>query len=85
MAPARCSLLVVDTNGETPLHEKKLKTKKVVNRELLIDFATPASVPLPPALFVTVVSEKRTFSVEEPVTMFDVEVPKAPHSVTLVA
>lgn len=77
-------LLVEDCDGEQILYDEIVKiTPKTVNRGFAVDFTVPTTDPLPPSMFVTLISEKWLHSQwRSPVKMFDIHLPKALHSLT---
>lgn len=80
----RFLLIVEDVDGQNILHDDVITvTEASVTRILQLDAFVPVSDPLPPNLFVTVVSEKWLNSKwRAPVRMFHMRLPKKPLSPT---
>lgn len=83
----RFLLLVEDVNGETILYSDGLAVNlQSVHRTVLLDVFVSISEPVPPNLFVTVVSEKwLNCKWRAPVKLFHTVLPKKPLSVTPLA
>ncbi|KAM9935420.1 hypothetical protein OXX80_005003 [Metschnikowia pulcherrima] len=77
-------LLAEDCDGEQILYSEVIKiTPKSINRGFSVDFTVPATDPLPPSMYVTMVSEKWLHSQwRAPVKMFEITLPKDPHAPT---